>query len=202
MILVRFLTVSSLLKSYNEYRKLDIGLPFCSTFKPPGYTYLHSVGNICFNKDPRVFRGMVGLLYEGQNKELSTTSTDLKKVLMWLQKNNKLYKECFSNFETIIGHFEPLSASSSFASVPSFTKDLTIAKGGQLSVVDLEKQEGLLFPADKFISPVEPTHIHDVQIGEEVLRETADKVGEAQVLSYGDEHLEAKLFPYGKGSWY
>jgi hypothetical protein len=51
---------------------------------------------------------MVGLLYEGQNKELSTTSTDLKKVLMWLQKNNKLYKECFSNIETIIGHFEPL----------------------------------------------------------------------------------------------
>jgi len=45
-----------------------------------------------------------------------------------------------------------------------------------------------------------------VQIGEEVLRETAAKVGEAQVLSYGDEHLEAKLFPhlfpYGKGSWY
>jgi hypothetical protein len=31
---------------------------------------------------------------------------------MWLQKNNKLYKEFFSNFETIIGHFEPLSASS------------------------------------------------------------------------------------------
>jgi hypothetical protein len=31
-------------------------------------------------------------------------------------------------------------------------------------------------------------------------------VGEAQVLSYGDEHLEEKLFPhlfpYGKGSWY
>ena len=41
---------------------------------------------------------------------------------------------------------------------------------------------------------------------EEVLRETADKVGEAQVLSNGDEHLETKLFPhffsYGKGSWY
>ena len=146
------------LKSYNEYRKLAIGSLFCSTFKPPCYTYLHSVGDIWFNKDPRVFRGMVGLLYEGQNKELSTTSTDLKKVLMWLQKNNKLYKECFSNFETIIGHFEPLSASSFFASVPSFTKDLTIAKGGQLSVVDLEKQEGLLFPADKFISPVEPTN--------------------------------------------
>jgi hypothetical protein len=72
---------------------------------------------------------------------------------MWLQKNNKLYKEFFSNFETIIGHFEPLSASSSFASVPSFTKDLKIAKGGQLSVADLEKQEGLLFPADKFPSP-------------------------------------------------
>jgi hypothetical protein len=53
---------------------------------------------------------MVGLLYEGQHKELSTTSTDLKKVLMWLQKNNKLYKEFLSNFETIIGHFEPLSA--------------------------------------------------------------------------------------------
>ena len=137
---------------------------------------------------------------------LSTTSTDLKKVLMWIQKNNKLYKEFFSNFETIIGHFEPLSASSSFASVPRFTKDLKIAKGGQLLVADLEKQEGLLFPADKFTSPVEPTNIHDVQIGEEVLRETADKFGEAQVLSYGDEHLEAKLFthlsPYGKGSWY
>ena len=122
---------------------------------------------------------------------------------MWFQKNNKLYKEFFSNFETIIGHFEPLSASSSFASVSSFTKDLKIAKGGQLSVADLEKQEGLLFPADKFLSPVEPTNIHDVQIGEEVLRETVDKVGEEQVfLSYGDEHLEAKLFPYGKGSWY
>jgi hypothetical protein len=58
---------------------------------------------------------MVGLHYEGQNKELSTTSTDLKKVLMWFQKNNKLYEEFFSNFETFIGHFEPLSASSSFA---------------------------------------------------------------------------------------
>ena len=85
-------------------------------------------------------------------------------------------------------------------------KDLKIAKGGQLSVADLEKQEGLLFPADKFISPVKPTNIHDVQIGEEILRETADKFGEAQILSYGDEHLEAKLFPhlypYGKGSWY
>jgi hypothetical protein len=68
------------LKSYNEYRKLAIGSLFCSTFKPPGYTYLHSVGDIWFNKDPRVFRGMVGLLYEGQHKELSTTSTDLKKV--------------------------------------------------------------------------------------------------------------------------
>jgi hypothetical protein len=34
---------------------------------------------IWFNQDPRVFRGMVGLLYEGTNKELSTTSTDLKK---------------------------------------------------------------------------------------------------------------------------
>jgi hypothetical protein len=48
--------------------------------------------------------------------------------------------------------------------------------------------------------------MHDVQIGEELLWETADKVGEAQVLSYGDEHLEANLFPhlfpYGKGSWY
>jgi peptide deformylase len=51
----------------------------------------------------------------------------------------------------------------------------------------------LPFPADKFISPVEPTNIHDVQIVEEVLRETADKVGEAQVLSNGDEHLEKKL---------
>jgi hypothetical protein len=69
--------------------------------------------------------------------------------------------------------------SPSFAPVPSFTKDLKIAKGGQLSVADLEKQEGLLFPADKFLSPVEPTNIHDVQIGEEVLQETADKVGEA-----------------------
>jgi hypothetical protein len=36
-----------------------------------GYTYLHSVGDIWFTKDPRVFRGMVGLLYEGQNKELN-----------------------------------------------------------------------------------------------------------------------------------
>jgi hypothetical protein len=75
----------SLLKSYNEYRKLAIGSLFCSTFKPPGYTYLHSVDDIWFNKDPRVFRGMVGLLYEGQNTELSTTNTDLKKVLMWFQ---------------------------------------------------------------------------------------------------------------------
>jgi hypothetical protein len=62
----------------------------------------------------------------------------------------------------------------------------------------------LLFPADKFISPVEPTNIHDVQIVEEVLRETADKVGEAQILSNGDVHMETKLFPhlipYGKGS--
>jgi len=118
---------------------------------------------------------------------------------MWFQKNNKLYKEFFSNFETIIGHFEPLSASSSFASVPRFTKDLKIAKGGQLSVTDLEKQEGLLFPADKFISPVEPTNIHDVQIGEEVLRETADKVGEAQVLSYGDEHFSHMVRVHGIG---
>jgi hypothetical protein len=29
---------------------------------------------------------MVGLLYEGQNKELLATSTDLKKVLIWFQK--------------------------------------------------------------------------------------------------------------------
>ena len=77
--------MSKSLKSYNEYRKLAIGSLSCSTFKPPCYTYLHSVGDIWFNKDPRVFRGMVGLLYEGQNKELSTTSTDLKKVLMWFQ---------------------------------------------------------------------------------------------------------------------
>jgi hypothetical protein len=73
-------------------------------------------------------------------------------------------------------------------------------------VADFEKQEGLLFPADKFISSVEPTNIHDVQIVEEVLLEIADKVGEAQVLSNGDEHLATKLFPhlipYGKGSWY
>jgi hypothetical protein len=72
---------------------------------------------------------------------------------MWFQKNNKLYKEFFSNFETIIGHFEPLSASSSFASVSSFTKDLKIAKGGQLSVADLEKQEGLLFPSRQIHIP-------------------------------------------------
>ena len=97
MILVRFLTVKSL-KSYNEYRKLAIGSLLCSIFKHSGYTYLHSVDDIWFNKDPRVFRGMVGLLYEGQNKELSTTSTDLKKVLMWFQKNNKLYKEFFQQF--------------------------------------------------------------------------------------------------------
>jgi hypothetical protein len=58
------------LKSYNEYRKLAIGSLFYSIFKPSGYTYLHSVGDIWFNKEPRVFRGMVGLLYEGQNKEL------------------------------------------------------------------------------------------------------------------------------------
>jgi len=77
------------LKSYNEYRKLAIGSLFCFTFKPSGYTYLHSVGDIWFNKDPLVFRGMVGLLYEGQNKELSTTSTDLKKVLIWFQKKQQ-----------------------------------------------------------------------------------------------------------------
>ena len=34
------------LKSYNEYRKLAIGSLFYSTFKPSGYTYLHSVGDI------------------------------------------------------------------------------------------------------------------------------------------------------------
>jgi hypothetical protein len=108
---------------------------------------------IWFNQDPRVFRGMVGLLYEGTNKELSTTSTDLKKGFDVVSKNNKLYKEFFSNFETIMGHFEPLSASSSFASVPSFTKDLKITKGGQLSVADLEKQEGLLFPSRQIHIP-------------------------------------------------
>jgi hypothetical protein len=150
---------------------------------------------------------MVGLLYEGQNKELSTTSTDLKNGFdVVSEKNNKLYKEIFSNFETIIGHFETLCASSSFASAPSCAKYIKIPKGGKLLVADLEKQEGLLFPTDKFIFPVEPTNIHDVQIVEEVLRETADKVGEAQVLSNGDEHLATKLFPhlipYGKGSWY
>jgi hypothetical protein len=31
---------------------------------------------------------------------------------MWLQKNNKLYKEFFSNFETIIGHFEKVEQNS------------------------------------------------------------------------------------------
>jgi hypothetical protein len=89
---ITFLTASTNCNCLGySVRKLAIGSLFCSTFKPPGYTYLHSVGDIWFNKKPCVFRGMVGLLYEGQNKELSTTSTDLKKVLMWFQHYNFLF---------------------------------------------------------------------------------------------------------------
>ena len=89
---------------------------------------------------------------------------------------------------------------------PVLLKILKLQKEGNSRSLILKSKKACFSPADKFISPVEPTNIHDVQIGEEVLRETADKVGEAQVLSYGDENLEAKLFPhlflYGKGSWY
>jgi hypothetical protein len=73
------------LKSYNDYRKLAIGSLSCSTFKPPGNTYLHSVGDIWFNKDPRVFRGMVGQHFSASELDWDRvffhTSNKLQKVL-------------------------------------------------------------------------------------------------------------------------
>jgi hypothetical protein len=76
--------------------ELDWDRVFFHTRKSSGYTYLHSVGDIWLNKDPRVFRVMVGLLFEGQNKELSTTSTDLKKGFDMISEKTTNYVKSFS----------------------------------------------------------------------------------------------------------
>ena len=87
-----------------------------------------------------------------------------------------------------------------------------------LKILKLQKERSTLgrwsWKARRFAFPSRQIHIPSrtnkytwcANWGRTLIRETADKVGEAQVLSYRDEHLMAKLFPhlfpYGKGSWY
>ena len=81
------------LVSYMQYRKLSIGNLYCSTFKNPGYSYLHAVGNISISRNTgENLRGMVGMLQEGSDPELEVGNEDVKKCVLWLKKNNPLYK--------------------------------------------------------------------------------------------------------------
>ncbi len=66
------------LKSFYEYCKLSIGNLWCNTYKPRGYTYLHSTGmmNVCRNSDKNL-RGMIGMLQEGEDPKLKVSHSEV-----------------------------------------------------------------------------------------------------------------------------
>ena len=194
----------SKLKSYSQFRKLSIGNVYCSTFKNKGYSYLHLHGNLEIQKNSKNnMRGMVGVLHDGECSELDMSTKDVKPCIHWLKKKNPLYKDFLSNLETIHGYAKTFEASGLFCGLPKRTGDLKIMNDGQLSASDLDRKTGLLIPSDKFNSPKEPCDLDTIVLGKAV--ERSKDMPKVQEITYGDPHLEAKLFPhlfpYGEGSW-
>ena len=196
------------LSSYQEYRKLSIASIYCSTFKPPGYAYLHSAGSCSVSPNLRNYRGMIGMLHVGCSPELETSNVHVRTCIHWLRKNNPLYTKFLANIETILGYFSPTTANSALPSLSSKTADITFAIDGQLPVSEIKKQEGLLFPANDIPAPMKPIQLSDMVIGKE-MKMTSDPLqdyAKEHPIRYTDECLEAKifphLFPYGQGSWF
>ena len=116
----------------------------------------------------------------------------------------------YANLETMHGHTQNQSANGLFAGLPSKTSDLKVMDDGQLPAAEINKQQGLLLPADNFKTPDAPCHLSEVTAGKQVTRPDAaqdkDALPSVEKLSYGDPHLEAKLFPHlfphGSGSFF
>ena len=198
----------SKLKSYTQFRKMSIGNLYCSTFKNRGYSYLHLRGKVNIQKNSvENMRGMVGVFQDGESSELPMINNEVKPCILWLRRNNSLYKDFLLNLETIHGYAQTSSAAGLFCGLPKKTQDLTVMNDGQLPASVIEKRNGLIIPAAAFNTPKEPCSLDNVVIGQAVSRtEKSMEAPEVQKITYGDPDLEAKLFPhlfpYGKGSWY
>lgn len=139
------------LRNYADYRKLSIGTLFCSTFKPPGYTYTHLQGKLSFGIVDTQQEGMLGILNE--TVEMNSSISVLKPALQWLRSHNYLYGAYLSNYEKISGHFQPKDIQSSFPGIPFKTNNVVLKTKGSISQEALDNSKGLIIPADNIIQP-------------------------------------------------
>ncbi len=192
------------LTSYTEYRKLSIASIYCNTFRPLGYSYLHSKGDITMQPNKDLFKGLVGFMKPDETGELPTTIKNVAKAMTWLRKHNFLYKDYIPQGETVRSHLIPMSSSCAYPALPVWTPDMEIVHGGQLPASAVSKMEGLVFPSSAFNQPKVPTALEEITIGENILKNQPD-IPKVQPIRFDDEHLEAKifthLFPFGSGSW-
>ena len=201
-----------LIKSYSQFRKLSIASMFCSTYTNPGYSYLHARGNVSFSLNTvENLGGMIGMMQDGDEVHLESSNYHIKQSLLWMKKNNFLYKRFLSSLETIHGYAETKASGGLFCGLPTKTPDMHIQDDGPVSASHLKRQRGLLFPAQSVQGPKAPVDIGTVKIGKHLALSAAnsnkkdDPYARVETVTYSDPNLEAKifphLFPYGFGSW-
>ncbi|CAC5390818.1 unnamed protein product [Mytilus coruscus] len=194
------------LRNYADYRKLSIGTLFCSTFKPPGYTYTHLQGKLSFGIVDTQREGMLGILNE--TVEINSSISVFKPALQWLKVHNYLYGAYLSNYEKISGHFQPKDIQSSFPGIPFKTDNVVLETKGSISQEALDKSKGLIIPADNIIKPNQQSDYYI--LGNSISREVHSTTvlpanSQPDHLYSSDKNLEAKVFPHlfpdGSGSW-
>ncbi len=140
--------------------------------------------------------------------------------MQWLKVNNELYGEFYGNLETMHGYMRTEKADGLFTGMPTHTDDLSISDDGPVAASVINQKAVCCSQLIFQMFPKMPVDVSQIEIGKQVSQKSeknnkvsegctdpsAPKVGSYDTLTYGDEALEAKvfphLFPHGRGSWY
>ena len=69
---------------HNDFSKVAIGLVFCSTFHPSGFSYLHLVGHMTWKENQRILDGSVSIIKSDPGNDLKISTAYVDKAMTWL----------------------------------------------------------------------------------------------------------------------
>ncbi len=175
---------------YTLYRKQN---PQCKIFE-----HRQGESNIGRKRDSDYHNMFTTYYNVDRPQKTDSSNRKIKTALLWLKRNNRLYNEFLSNYETIYGYLISTS------NVRPEERIIQISKGNLADLVGKDKM-GLLIPADnvKIESNINAeSHKFGVQ---HPYQENLKSLRDIIFVNYNDPDLEAKrwphLFPEGNGSW-
>lgn len=157
-------------------------------------TFIHKMGELnAVSKSLQEIGGMYGFVtgvdFDGQSDK------KIIEAIRWLHRHNPLYKDLFSNYETVYGHFDATSSAHD-------TGNVSDSHGNPVNTLLHKEKTALIIPAeDERNVPL----IHPDMDTAAVSHPKLNAPSKTNSLSYSDPDLEAKiwphLFPYGTGSY-